>query len=171
MLRAFAVGLGLMTVSGTAWALDEGQWQLGVAPALAAGFDDHGASPGGGGRIDGRYAITDALSACAAGGSLWWSSPQHHTTRVSSASVGVLLAFDVLRTIPFVSLAMAAAHVGSGTGSGAALGGELSAGAEYLLDPKWSVGLVVGGQWFPVRLGAQTREGAVTLGLRLARTF
>jgi hypothetical protein len=165
LLRALIVGLTMVTLSPAAWALDEGQWQVGVAAEAAAGFDD-GVFPGGGGRLDGRYGITDALSAGVAVGSVWWSR-HGHTTRVSSASGGLTLAFDVLRTVPFVSLGVAAADVGGDL----SLGGELNAGAEYLLDPKWSLGLIGRLQWFPLRLTGDARVGLVTLGLRLARTF
>jgi hypothetical protein len=159
------LGLTLLAAPRAASALDAGDWQVGLTANLAAGFDD-GVHPGGGGRLDGRYGITDALSAWAAVGSLWWSTPRY-TTRVTSASAGLTLAFDVLRTVPFVSLGVAAAEV-----DGTRLGGELNVGGEYLFDPKWSLALVGSVQLLPIRLGGSKPDGgAVALGLRLGRTF
>ena len=66
-LGALVVGLTLVTLSGTAWALDEGQWQIGFAPQLTADFYK-GLHHGGGARMDGRYGITDAISGWAAWG-------------------------------------------------------------------------------------------------------
>jgi hypothetical protein len=151
----------------TARALDEGQWQVGFAPQLTAGFDD-GVFPGGGGRVDGRYGITDALSAWAAVGSLWWSM-HGYTTRATSASAGLMLAYDVVRIVPFVGLGVAVADVHARV-VGPSLGGELNAGAEYLLDPKWSLGLQANLQMFGFPESSRGR-GTIAIGVRLARSF
>jgi hypothetical protein len=171
LLRALAVtAVILLAVPNEARALDEGSWQVGVTGELTTGTAEK-LRLGGGGRLDGRYGLTDALSAWAALGSVQspgrWSS-----TRISSASGGLTLAFDVFRIVPFVGLGVAVANVDV-PGVSWLLGGELEAGAEYLLDPKWSLGLVGIFQYLPLGLRTGRWEGraAASLGLRLARSF
>jgi hypothetical protein len=168
--RALALaGLVLLTAPGTALALDEGQWQLGITAELAMGVD-HKVYLGGGGRLEGRYGISDALSAWTALG-LVQLPMQSYSARVGSVGGGLTLAYDVLRIIPFVSLGLAAVDAHRSR-SALLLGGELDAGAEYLLDPRWSVGLLGIVQYCPLEISGE-RRGLTTasLGLRLAHTF
>jgi hypothetical protein len=172
LVRACVVGaLMASALSRTANALDQGEWQAGVTANLTGGPNGKGISLGGGGRLEGRYGITDALSAWGAVGSLWWSA-DGIPLRASSASAGMTLAFDVVRWVPFVELGLAVADVGSPSHIGRTyVGGELGAGAEYLLDRRWSLAAVARVAWFPQRLSRPSGNSTLAVGLRLASTF
>ncbi len=169
--RALLLGavLTVATLPRPAAALDEGEWQVGLTGNLVINTNGEQAHPGGGLRLDGRYGLTDALSAWGALGTVIGGGPRHAT----GASAGLGLAFDVLRWVPLVEVGVIALQTGGIGPSARYLGADLGAGAEFLIDPRWSIAGMLRFQAFPIQLTADASDPGVliTIGLRLARTF
>jgi hypothetical protein len=156
-------------VSAPALALDEGDWQIGLSPQLALQFPTgSGVVFGGGARLDARHGLTDALSAWGALASTWF--PEGGPARFSTISGGLALAYDVVRVVPFVDLGVALLDHDLGRGRTQALGFEIAVGAEYLIDPVWSLALTARWQAFVAHLGGMGSGvgGLPIAALRLA---
>ena len=160
-------------------ALDEGDWQLGLAAQYAHVTAEGRAAAGLGARLDARYGATDAWSLWGAIGSSWQpvtggGQRPDGTVRASTGSLGVTFALDVLRVIPFAEAGLAIVDLGGAvTHRQRALGGELALGAEYLLDPRWSFAAVARYQYCPLRIDGDggARPSLFTLGVRFGRSF
>jgi hypothetical protein len=167
-----ALAMALL-VPNAASALDEEGWQLALTGDFAY-LHAAGRTGGGlGGRLEARYGVTDAWSVWGALASSFHPIDDG-TMRASTGSLGATFALDVLRVVPFAELGLSFADVdlgGAGTGAQRGLGGELALGAEYLLDPRWSLAAVARYQYFPVQLAGTARPGLFTVGLRLGRAF
>jgi hypothetical protein len=164
LLVSLLVGGSL--VPRAARAVDEGEWQAGLTASLTGGWNGSGVFPGGGARLDGRYGVTDALAAWGAVGSHWWPEAGG-VIRMSNASAGLSLGYNVISVIPYLDLGIALAQ----GGSAGHLGGTLGAGFDYLLDRRWSLGAVARAEWFPISLGGRGDAGTLSLGARLGRSF
>lgn len=181
-LAAAVLLLSLVTARPAA-ALDEGDWQLAASATLGVG-GGHALGPGG--RLEGRWALTDAVSF---GGSLGasWNDSDTGRRRFTTAAVSMTIAWDVLRWVPFGELGFGfidrtGPPFGGSTDplmrfvpprSDQHLGFELAGGAEYLVSPRWSVAAVARAQLHPITLhgGHEIAPLLLSLGLRLARTF
>lgn len=169
-LRSLVAAVGLIA-AGPALAVDQGQWQLGAGPCFALLAQGGNPTSGLGGRLEGRYGLRDDSAVWAAVGSSFHPRAAENV-RASSASAGFALAFDVLRTVPFVEVGPVLADLRGAATRGRFLGFEGGAGAEYLVDRRWSVAGVARYQYLFVRLsGKGDTPGVLTVGLRLARTF
>ena len=85
--------------------------------------------------------------------------------------MGFVYAVDALRVIPFVDAGLAlesrwaVGHARTGAGI------EAGAGADYVLNRDWMVGLVVRGRWIPLGVPRDPAGAFVGVGLRLGRIF
>src|SRR6185436_13168821 len=113
----------LLLLAAPAWAVDQGDWQVGAAPAFALLREGGNPTSGLGGRIEGRYGLRDDSAVWAAVSSSWHPRAAE-TVRASSASAGFSLAFDVLRVIPLVEVGPAVAELRGGLTRGRFLGFE-----------------------------------------------
>jgi hypothetical protein len=173
--RAFLVGALFLcaVVPRPARAVDAGDWQLSAAPAFALLVRDGNPVSGLGGRLEGRYGLTDQSAVWAAVGASWHPH-LGETARASVASAGFSLAFDVFRLVPFLEGGVAVADVNGALSHSRHLGAEVAGGGEYLLDRHWSAAAVARYQYLPVRLsgsGEKKDVGVLTVGLRVGRTF
>lgn len=167
-----ALLLSSLAVARPAAALDEGQWQLAAGGQVAV-FNGEVAPLNGGVRIDGRHALTDTLSLGAALASTWFDNSPFNT-RIVTASTGITVAWNVLRWVPFAELhAAVAAGDEWEMDTAVRLGGELSAGVEYLIDRRWSLAAASRLLYLPLDLTTEQHGGGalLSLGVRLARTF
>jgi len=171
--RALAAAL-LLIPAAPALAVDEGVWQLGAGPAFALLAEGTETTPGLGGRVEGRYGLTDAAALWAALGSSWHPRAASQA-RASTASAGFALAFDVFQIVPFAEAGATVADLDTGPTRAGYLGFEAAGGAEYLLDRRWSAAAVVRFQYLPLKLGgaaaADKRPGLLTAGLCIRRSF
>lgn len=165
-----------------ALALDEEGWQL----ALGAGYAYlHADERGGGGfsvDLEARRGIAELWALRAALGASWHgfgaAGPRPAAGARSLYAVGgVSWSYDVLRVVPSADLGVVLADVrGDAIRDGhGAVGFEAGAGADYLVDRRWAIGLVARGRFLPVVFGAPDADvGQVwsfAAGLRVARTF
>jgi hypothetical protein len=155
-----------------ALAVDQGDWQLGVGPTFALLVENENPTSGLGGRVEGRYGLTDGASVYAALASSWHPRGAEQV-RASSGSAGFTLAFDVFRVIPFAEVGATFSDLRGGITRGRYLGIEGAGGAEYLLDRRWSVAAVARYQYLPLRLAgtAERGPGVLTAGLRISHNF
>jgi len=157
-----------------ALALDQGDWQLSAGPAFALLVEGKNPTSGLGGRIEGRYGITDDSSAWAAVGSSWHPRAADQV-RASLASAGFTLAFDVFRVVPFAEAGANVADVKTGATRAGYLGFEAGAGAEYLFDRRWSAAAVARYHYLAIKLGgaaaAHPSPGVLSVGLRISHNF
>jgi hypothetical protein len=171
--RALAAAL-LLLPAAPALAVDEGVWQLGAGPAFAVLAEGDSATPGLGGRLEGRYGLTDAAAVWAAVGSSWHPEPTA-MARATTAGAGFALAFDVFQVVPFAEAGATVANLAIGPASASYLGFEAAGGAEYLFDRHWSAAGVARFQYLPLKLGGAAsldkRPGLLTVGLCIRRSF
>jgi hypothetical protein len=172
--RTLLAALALFLAS-PALAVDQGEWQLSAGPSFALLVEGNNPTSGLGGRIEGRYGLTDDSSAWAAVSSSWHPRAAAQA-RASSASAGFALAFNVFRVVPFAEVGAAVTDVQTGSDLRAGyLGFEGAGGAEYLFDRHWSAAAVARYQYLVVKLGgaaaADRNPGVLTVGLRLGRSF
>jgi hypothetical protein len=169
-LRAFLVG-GLLVASGPALALDQGDWQLAAGPSYALLVQGNNATAGLGGRLEGRRGLTDVVTAWAAVGSSWHPRLAE-TVRASNAAAGLAVAFDVLRLVPFLGVGATVSDVRGELSRSRRLGLEGAAGAEYLVDRRWSVAFAARYQYLPIRIGGSHEStGLLTVGLLVGSAF
>jgi hypothetical protein len=162
ILSILASGLG----PGRALAVGEEEWQLAVMAGYGRLFA--GADQGGGAlaRLEGQRGLTDALAIHATLG------PSQHARAggALAATAGVTYAVDVLRVVPFFEGGLAFV---AGAGRDA-VGLELGAGGEYLIDRRWAVALVARYALLPLRLRGPSGGsplGLLSVGVRVGRVF
>jgi hypothetical protein len=142
-----------VTGAGTARAAAEGEWMAGVSAGVA------GAEQGAGwaAALEAAHGLTDSWGLRAAA-----ELALPAGERRVGLNAGVVFAWDVVRYVPFAELGASYAHDGAH-----ALGPQAGLGVEYLLGPRWALGLVARAAYV---VGGNS-SWAVTGALRLARLF
>ena len=179
LVPRFSVLLAALLVlirADPAAALDEDEWLAAAGLAGAALRTGGEFRPGVAGTLEVQRGLTDLWAARGGVGLDGFDLGAGHWRQDLSLTLGAALAFDVLRTVPFAELGLVLAFVdlgGDRPESGACAGFEVAAGADYLLDQSWALGLVVRGRGLPLALGGQG-DGAgwsLAASVRLARRF
>jgi hypothetical protein len=165
-----------LTVSSTyALAAAEEEWQVGIASGGAnrwvAGRQRAGVMLG----ADAQWGVNDSW-ALRTGFDVNWlagdlSPPSNFVGATLSA--GGTYTLDVLRWLPFAELnVVALASAGGGTDSQVDLGPQVTAGVDYLLNRRYSLGLLAKYAYFAINAaGSDVHEGTpqlATLSLRLS---
>jgi hypothetical protein len=178
--RTCGVVLGGILAAARPAAAAEDEWLVaadgGYTAARADGLWRHGGALG----VQAQYGFTDAWS-----GGARLALGLHPVTgdaerpsgrlRATTLAAGVTYTVDVLRVVPFAGMGIALQNLaGAVRDARTDLGGEVSAGADYLLDRRWSLGLLLRYQILPLPIagGRDVFGGtpaAFSLALRLGR--
>ncbi|MDX2021749.1 MAG: hypothetical protein SF187_16030 [Deltaproteobacteria bacterium] len=157
-----------------AWAAAEEEWQFGVSAGGARVAAD-GASPLGAiVGVDAQYGFNDAWAARAAVEAAWLERVnQDAVVRVGHAALGITYSLDVLRLLPFVEGSVCVLGVGGGVADKRSdVGLQVGLGADYLLNPRYSVGLIGRYTYLPVQLTGSDTFGETpqlaTVSLRVS---
>jgi len=160
----------------------EGEGLLALGAGYAAARADGRWAHGGDLQLEGQYGLDDAwsvragLSAGLHPVSAEGARPEGRVQRTTLAA-GVVYALDVLRVVPYVHLGLAVQNLGGAVADGRTDAGfDLAVGADYLLDRRWSLGLVARGQIFLLPLAGERgafggTPSALGVALRLGRAF
>lgn len=166
-------------VAGTshpAAALDESEWQAAVSAGYLRLWVDGQGLNAGVATLAGRYGLSDDISVRLSAGGAWHPKGGGvPAVRVGMLGAGATYSWNVLRVIPFLDAGVGLVVTGGdGTRAEQALGADASLGAEYFLDRRWTLGAAARFEAYPVKLGGvgvQGHPSALSLSLRLARTF
>jgi hypothetical protein len=156
-------GLALLLVTGAAAADEPGQWVAAAGMGGAVMEIDGRWRPGFQAGAEARLGLAPAWalrgavhhSAHPDWGAVAVSSPRPiGTIRATTAALGLVYAWDVLRVVPFGELGLAVSRLGGGVRQpGTFLGPQLGAGASYLLDRRWALAGVLRYQHLGLALG------------------
>ena len=160
-----------------------GEEELQLSLGAGYGWLAAGGRRGGGVALflEGHRGLSDTWAVRVGLGASWHPSPAGSagqsggSVRSIDAVAGLTYAYDVFRLVPLVDLAVAAVDIGGDVAqSQRALGFEGGVGGEYLLSPRWVLGLLARAQYFPLQssgAGDGQAPWALRLGLRLGRIF
>ncbi len=138
-MRLAWVTLVLLFISGPAWALED-EVIFGLEPQYALFTVPEGSRHGGAGDVSAWFGINDFIWLAASGGISFYPSALELDRSIQwQAHGGVVASLDVLRTIPFVEAMIGI--VGEGSQLDPSL--RVGVGADYLINPSWSIGGLV----------------------------
>jgi hypothetical protein len=179
---ACLLALGAALLSGGRVQAAEGELLLAAGGAYAGARADGRWAHGGQLQVEGQYGLDDAWSVRAGlelglhGTEADGVRPGGRARRTAVAA-GVVYALDVLRVVPYAQLGLAVQNLGGAVSDARTDGGfDLALGADYLIDRRWALGLVLRAQLFPLPLGGERGHfggtpSVLAAGLRLARGF
>lgn len=154
----------------------EEEWQLGLMLSGGGAVVSDDMDWGGGVAADVQYGLSDALALHGALGTSWFQAPSQEAGALGTRSgvAGVVYTLDVLRVLPFAEAGVAVVSAsGPYPQARLDLGLQLGLGGDYLLDRRWSLGLVAQYTYLPVELKGASRGAAgapalVALAVRLS---
>jgi hypothetical protein len=165
--RSILTAVALVLAPSRAWAVGQGEMMASAGPGVLVSFDGQKRA---GPLVDVRFlrGLSDALGARLAVQGAWLPAKDgKEPVRILMPSFGLTLSADALKLVPFVEAAVLLADMRSDDQAARVrLGGQLAAGADYLLSRHMALTAVLYANGLPLRLSGV--GGSTPFGLAAA---